>query len=78
MVGAPLRRRTACPLPANTKSGRCPLRLTPFFTINCLLINPGWLGAVRDKIGGDWAATGESCAQESKFSIAWLDRLFPQ
>jgi len=47
-------------------------------TINCLLINPGWLGAIRGKIGGDWVATGESYTQENKFTIAWLNRIFPR
>ena len=46
-------------------------------TINCLLINPNWLGAIRDKIGGDWVATGESYTQENKFTVAWLNRIFP-
>jgi hypothetical protein len=46
-------------------------------TINCLLINPGWLGPIRDKLGGDWVATGESYTQENKFTIAWLNRIFP-
>jgi len=46
-------------------------------TINCLLINPNWLDSIRQKIGGDWIATGESYTQENKFTIAWLDRLLP-
>ena len=46
-------------------------------TINCLLINPVWLGAIRDKLGGEWAATGESYTQENKFTVAWLNRIFP-
>lgn len=45
--------------------------------INCLVINPGWLGIIREKIGGDWVATGESYRHENKFNIGWLDRLFP-
>jgi hypothetical protein len=40
-------------------------------------INPGWLGPIRDKLGGDWVATGESYTQENKFTIAWLNRIFP-
>jgi len=46
-------------------------------TINCLLINPDWFATVRDKLGGDWAATGESYTLENKFTIAWLNRVFP-
>ena len=46
-------------------------------TISCLLINPGWLGFIRDKLGGEWAATGESYTLENKFTIAWLNRIFP-
>jgi hypothetical protein len=46
-------------------------------TINCLLINPGWLGPIRNKLGGDWVATGESYTLENQFPSAWLNRIFP-
>ena len=46
-------------------------------TINCLIINPGWLDAIREKIGGKWIATGERYTQANQFNIPWLDRLLP-
>jgi hypothetical protein len=46
-------------------------------SIDCLVIDPAWLGTVKDKLGGDWYATGESYLNGNKFNIAFLDRLLP-
>lgn len=47
-------------------------------TITCLLVHSGQLDAIREKIGGDWIATGERMTRENKFTAAWLNRLFPK
>jgi hypothetical protein len=46
-------------------------------SINCLIINPAWLADVKEKIGGEWYATGESYLNGNKFNIALFDHLLP-
>ena len=46
-------------------------------SINCLIIKPAWLPTVKEKIGGEWYATGESYLNGSKFNIALFDHLLP-
>ncbi len=46
-------------------------------TINCLLVQPGQFEAIRKKIGGGWIATGERLTRENKFTVEWLNHIFP-
>lgn len=46
-------------------------------SINCLIINPGWFAFCKEKIGGEWYATGERYLNGNKFNIGLFDHLLP-
>ena len=46
-------------------------------SINCLIINPASFATIKEKIGGEWYATGESYLNRNKFNIALFDHLLP-
>lgn len=46
-------------------------------SITCLIINPDSCATVKEKIGGEWYATGESYLNGNKFNIALFDYLLP-
>lgn len=46
-------------------------------SINCLIIDPNWLAIAKEKIGGEWQATGERYLNENQFDLALLNRLRP-
>jgi hypothetical protein len=55
------------------------LRITPeeAATINCLVIAPDTLDAVKGSLGGEWESTGQEYLHAPKFGWPLLDRLMP-